>query len=190
MAWISVNQEPHVTETHLRQGCCYLPVNISGINNFKKITGILTKYVEVLLEKIQTILNIKGEKIATFTIGKTYGITKTQVRQNFSGANRNHWRKDGLLSRYNTTYKKNGYNFLIGFGIITRHNVPPNVQKQFKNQEMLALGLEMELILHFSYTRKDNRLDNQTIVPGKMAGQKHAGAVLYVAIKTSKVLDH
>ena len=188
MAWIDVNQEPDVTETHLRQGCCsYLPVDISDINNFEKLTGILTKYVELLIEKIEIILNIKGEKIATFTIGKTYGITKRQFRQNFNGNNPNQWKKDGLLRRYNTTYKNNGYNFLIGFGIITRHNVSPKVQNYFKNQEMLTLGLEMLLILHFAYTRKDNRLDNQKIHSGKLAEEKHAGGVLYVAIKTSKV---
>ena len=189
MAWTGVNQEPDVTEIHLRQGCCYLPVDTSDINNFEKMTGILTKYVEDLLKKIQILLNTKGEKIAAFTIGKTYGITKHQFRKNFSGANPNHWRKEGLMTRYYNTYKKNGYNFLIGFGVITKHNVPPKVPKHFKNQETMALGLEMQLILYFGYTKKDNRLDNQTIDPGKLAKKKHAGSVLYVAIKTTKVAN-
>ena len=185
MADIEVNQEPDISETHLRQGCFYLPVDMTYLNNFEKLNSMLTKYLELLLEKIDIVLKLKGEKIVGYTIGKTYGNTKKKFKQNFSGANANHWKKDGILRRYHTTYKKKGYHYLIGFGIITRHNIPSKVPKYFKNQETLASGLEMQLILHFGYSRKDNRLDNQTIDVGKRAKEKHAGVVLYVAIKTS-----
>ena len=190
MASIEVTQEPDISETHLRQGCYYLPVDMTYLNNFEKMTSILIRYLELSLEKIDTSLNRKGEKIVGFTIGKTYGITKKQFRKNFSGANANHWKKDGILRRYHTTYKNKGYSFLIAFGIITRHNIPPDVPKHLKDQETLALGLEMQLILHFCYSIKDHRLDNQTIDVGKRAKEKHAGVVLYVAIKHERIGLH
>ena len=83
MASIEVNQEPDISETHLRQGCYYLPVDMTYLNNFEKMTSILIRYLELSLENIDTSLNRKGEKIVGFTIGKTYGITKKTIQEKF-----------------------------------------------------------------------------------------------------------
>lgn len=69
----------------------------------------------------------------------------------------------GIYDRFVNFYSKEGYEFLIGIIIITRHNLPANAVASLNNQQMLTLTLESLLIHYFAYIKPDNRLDNKSL---------------------------
>lgn len=174
---------PLVTKEDIKAGYRYLLDDLSHINNFALLFQNLQDYVEYLLEQFEDLLKTHRKKIETFTIGKTYAKTKKQFRHKFSGAFSNNFTVEGISDRFRHFYEPEGYDFLVGIVIITRQNVPPNAAQAFRNQQMLALSLESQLIQHFSYVKCDNRLGNTSLHPGHNS-KPHAGGVIYLAVKT------
>ena len=177
------NNFPILTNDHLESGCRYLVVDLSGINVFPILLQTLIKYVEYLLEKIESLPEMFLKKIETFTIGKTYAKTKIKYRHDFNGGNSDHFTKTGISERFRHTYKEEGYDFLIGIVILTRSNIPPGAPPPFNKQQSLTLALESQLIQHFVYVNPDNRIGNTSLHPGNQS-QQYAGGVIYLAVKT------
>ena len=174
---------PLVTKEDIKAGYRYLLDDLSNINNFAILCQNLQDHVEYLLKQFQNLLKMQRKKIETFTIGKTYAKTKKQYRHNFNGAFSNNFTVEGISDRFRNFYEPQGYDFLVGIVIITRQNVPRNAAQAFRNQQMLTLSLESQLIQHFSYVKCDNRLGNTSLYPGHNS-KPHAGGVIYLAVKT------
>ena len=168
-----------LTEEDIRRGKekFFFPIDLGKEKDFRVIVKISKRYVESLLNDIQ---EIYGEEFE-YTIGKTYSPKKEKVN-NPNPANPNHWRKDGISGRWKKTYKKEGYTFLIAFVILTKNNISKDIPQAFRHQQTLALALEQQLIHHFAYVEKDNRIANKTLDTGKKSAT-YAGAVVYLAIK-------
>lgn len=171
---------PSVTESDIMPGYRYLCVDVSDINDPELLFEALKNYVHYLLEEIEMFLNILGRKIDKFAIGKTKAKSKKQHQHNFSGAISAHFTKKGISNRFQRYYKQNSYNFLLGFVIITKDNVPYNATPALENQQDLTPGLESRLIYHFAYIQCDNHLGNHlslSFYPGKKSKQHSAFAI-------------
>ncbi len=135
-----------------------------------------------MLEDIDRLLyrDTFGEqpKIREFTIGKTYA--PLYKRKRGKG-----WKVKGISDRWDKKYKPEGYDFLLAFVILTRENIPERAKDPFKNQQMLALALESQLIQHFAFVKQDPRLGNASLEPGRLSGD-YAGQVLYIAVRYTK----
>ena len=92
----------------------------------------------------------------------------------------------GIYDRFVNFYSKEGYEFLIGIIIITRHNLPANAVASLNNQQMLTLTLESLLVHYFAYIKPDNRLYNKSLHPGSQS-MPYAGGVIYIAVKTCPI---
>lgn len=174
---------PSVSQAQWRPGHQYSCVNLTNINNFKILLGHLKDYVEHLLVDLEGQFNMDGKKIEKFSIGKTYAIRKKQNLPTCSGAYSDGYTTQGIYRRFNNSYKKKGYDFLIAFAIIATENVPPEATPAFLNQHMLSLSLKSQLIQYFSYEKYDNHLANRNINPGNKI-EPHEGGVLFLAVKT------
>ena len=172
-----------VTESDIMPGYRYLCADVSDISDPELLFEALKNYVHYLLEEIEMFLNISGRKIDKLTIGKTKAKSKKQHQHNFSGVISAHFTKKGISNRFQRYCKQKGYNFLLGFVIITKDNVPYNATPVLENQQDLTLGLESRLIYYFAYNKCDNRLGNESFYPGKKSKQ-HAGFAIYIALKT------
>ena len=178
---------PIVTKEDIKFGYRYLTVDLSRITDFEILTRHLIDYVEYLLIEIETLLRLVGKRIEKFTIGKTYAISKKNHRCDFNGGNSEHFTIAGISDRFRTTYQKEDYNFLLGIVIITRHNIPYNTLPPFNTQQTLTLALESQLIQHFAFVKRDNRIGNTSLHPGNQSSQEYAGGVIYLAVKTCEV---
>ena len=153
---------------------------IENVKDYLKLVKTLTERAETLIEDIDQLREKQGKtKIRNFTIGKTYA-PKCK--------NKEGWKVKGIRDRW-YTYSNKGYDFLLAFAVLTRENVPANVKEPFKNQQMLALGIENQLIQHFCFVKADPRLDNKSLHPGK-ASSNYAGQVIYLAVRYSTPEDN
>ena len=175
------SQFPVLTKEDINKGKgrFFFPMDLGKEKDFRIIVKTSKHYVESLFNDMK---QIYGEEFK-FTIGKTYSPKRKKV-DNPSPANPNHWKKDGISDRWKKTYKKEGYTFLIAFVILTKENISKDIPEAFRDQQTLALALEQELIHHFAYVEKDNRIANKTLDTGKKSGT-YAGAVIYLAIKVN-----
>ena len=179
---------PPVTKEDIRSGYRYLILNLSNLISYMLMFEELKNYVYYLLAEFERLLKIDGKRIEEFQIGKTYAILKKRNRSNWNNINGNNinsnlFRIAGISDKFRSYYKKQNYEFLIGFAIITRQNVPPNSLPYFNNQQALTLALESDLIKHFAYDQADNRCKNKSQNPGNKS-QQYAGGVIYLAVKT------
>ena len=108
-----------------------------------------------------------GKKVVKFYIGKTY-VRKNKRSKVFDAMNPNTWRKEGILSRW-CHHKQEDYggNGLVVLTVVTKDDVPQQSIPAFKDQEMYALALEQQLIIHYAFIRGDERLANTSTHPGK-----------------------
>lgn len=70
---------PVVTKAHVAPGYRFLDIDLSHTNDFRLLSEHLIDYVEYLLAEIEKLLKMDGKRIETFTIGKTYAITKKYI---------------------------------------------------------------------------------------------------------------
>ena len=159
------------------KGNFFFPIDLGKEKDFRIIVQTSKHYVESLFNDIQ---EIYGEEFK-YTIGKTYSPKRKRV-DNPNPANPNHWKKDGISDRWKKTYEKEGYTFLIAFVILTKENISKDIPQAFRHHQTLALALEQQLIHHFAYVEKDNRIANKTLDTGKKSAT-YAGAAVYLAIK-------
>ena len=152
-------------------------------NALHRATDTLVKWVD------NTITDIKiksGKKVVKFYIGKTY--VRQIKNKKFDAMKPNTWRKSGISSRWRhhrqEDYGKNG---MVVLTVVTKDDVPQQSIQAFKHQEMYALALEQQLIIHYTFIRGDERLANTSTHPG-MQQQEESRAIGY-AIYMAFALD-
>ena len=119
-----------------------------------------------------------GKKVVKFYIGKTY-VRKNKRSKVFDAMNPTTMRKEGIRSRWchhkHEDYGKNG---MVVLTVVTKDDVPQQSIPAFKHQEMYALALEQQLIIHYAFIRGDERLANISTHPG-MQQQEESRAIGY-----------
>ena len=175
---------PLLEKEDIKKGCFFFPIDLNKEKELSVLAEELKQYVESLINDIEEIFGKKFE----FTLGKTYAPVSKILKKKPDPANPNHWRKDGIASRWKQTYDAEGYSFLIAFVILTKDNISEKVPKAFHHQQVLALALESQLIQHFCYVKYDKRLANTSLDPGRKSAD-YAGAVLYMAVKSKVITE-
>ena len=123
---------------------------------------------------IQDIECQSEKRVRKFYIGKTY--SQRHKKRNYNKNDPTTWRKAGISSRWRTHRKEEyGKSGMVVLTVITRDRVPKGAIKSFKNQQLYALALEQQLIMHYAYERGDERLANETINPGKWKTDEGGG---------------
>ena len=175
---------PFLEKEDIKKGCFFFPIDLNKEKELSVLVEKLKNYVESLINDIEEIFGKKFE----FTIGKSYAPMNKNLKKKPDPADPHHWRKEGISSRWGTTYEDEGYSFLIAFVILTKDNISEKVPKAFRHQQTLALALESQLIQHFCYVKYDKRLANTSLDPGKKS-KDYAGAVLYMAVKSKVITE-
>ncbi len=133
--------------------------------DLRTATDTLIKSIDGTLRDIET-LSISNKRISKFYIGKTYTHKVRRIRQ-FDRKKQNTWKKGGISSRWHyhksQDYGKSG---MVVQAVVTKEVVPPRSTPAFRHQEMYALALEQQLIIHYAYVEKDPRLGNTSTHPG------------------------
>ena len=143
-------------------------------NDYTELTEQIIERAEMLIEDIEILYREENLQIQKFTIGKTYAtISKRGYK----------WKVEGIKKR-SYSYEKRGYDFLYAFAVLTKDNVPYDTKEPFRNQQILALALESQLIQHFCFVKKDSRLGNISLDLGRK-NQGYAGPVIYIAVQCS-----
>lgn len=173
---------PQLEKEDIKNGYFFFLIDLHEEKEFSVLVEELKQYVESLIDRIEEIFGKEFE----FTIGKTYA--KKWRKRRGDPANPNHWTVDGISSRWNQTYYKERYSFLIAFVILTRDNISEKVPEAFRHQQSLALALESQLIQHFCYVKYDERLANTSLDTGRKS-KDYAGAVLYMAVKSEVITE-
>ncbi len=145
----------------------YYAFNLTKLSegmDLRTATDTLIKSIDGTLRDIET-LSTSNKRISKFYIGKTY--THRVTRRQFDHMKPNTWRKGGISSRWHhhksQDYGKSG---MVVQAVVTKEVVPPGSTPAFKHQEMYALALEQQLIIHYAYVEKDQRLANTSTHPG------------------------
>ena len=143
-------------------------------NALHRATATLVKWVD---DTIKDIKIKSGKKVVKFYIGKTY--VRQIKNKKFDAMKPNTWRKSGISSRWRhhrqEDYGKNG---MVVLTVVTKDDVPQQSIQAFKHQEMYALALEQQLIIHYAFIRGDERLANTSTHPG-MQQQEESRAIGY-----------
>ena len=151
--------------------------------DLRKMT--MANIIQELIRKVaETMADLKlqsDREIQSFCIGKTYVSAKSNT--SFHPMNVDTWRKQGISSRWHTTYQKDGYDGLVVLGAVTRAMLVPGCNTQVWNQQQYALAIEIALISHFAFVNPDKRLCNTSLDPGLLQSSPSAGYVIYLAYK-------
>ena len=155
--------------------------NTEDYNNaLYRATDTLVKWVDDTIRDIE----IQSEKkVVKFYIGKTY-VRKSKKSKVFDTMNPNTWRKEGIRSRWcHHKHQDYGRNGMVVLTVVTKDDVPQQSIPVFKHQEMYALALEQQLIIHYAFIRGDERLANISTQPGMQQQQesKAIGYPIYMA---------
>ena len=151
------------------------PKHIEDYSALQRATGTLVKWVDDTITDIEI---QSGKKVVKFYIGKTY-VRKNKRSKVFDAMNPNTWRKEGIRSRW-CHHKQEDYgrNGMVVLTVVTKDDVPQQSIPTFKHQEMYALALEQQLIIHYAFIRGDKRLANTSTHPG-MQQQEESRAIGY-----------
>ena len=139
-----------------------------------KATDTLVKWVDDTITDIEI---QSGKKVVKFYIGKTF--VRQIKNRKFDVMKHNTWRKSGISSRW-CHHKQEDYgrNGMVVLTVVTKDDVPQQRIPAFKHQEMYALALEQQLIIHYAFIRGDERLANTSTHPG-MQQQEESKAIGY-----------
>lgn len=136
--------------------------------NLESAKTTLIKWVD---DTIKDIRIQSDRKIVKFYIGKTY-VRKVKNRK-FDAMKPLTWKKGGISSRWHCHKKESyGKNGMVVLTVVTKDDVPQETITAFKHQEMYALALEQNLIMHYAFVRGDDRLANTSTHPGMYVQQK------------------
>ena len=154
-------------------------------NVLHRATDTLVKWVDDTITDIE----IQSEKkVVKFYIGKTF-VRKNKNRK-FDAMNPNTWRKSGISSRWHhhrhEDYGKNG---MVVLTVVTKEDVPQQSIQAFKHQEMYALALEQQLIIHYAFIKGDERLANISTHPGMQQQQQEESRAIGYPIYMAFALD-
>ena len=140
-----------------------------------KATDTLVKWVDDTITDIEI---QSGKKVVKFYIGKTF--VRQITNRKFDAMNRNTWRKSGISSRWCRHRQEDyGRNGMVVLTVVTKDDVPQQSIKAFKHQEMYALALEQQLIIHYAFIRGDERLANTSTHPGMQQQEESTRAIGY-----------
>ena len=143
-----------------------------------RATDTLVKWVDDTITDIQI---QSGKKVVKFYIGKTY-VRKSKRSRVFDAMNPITMRKEGISSRWHDHKEEDyGRNGMVVLTVVTKDDVPQQSIKAFKHQEMYALALEQQLIIHYAFIRGDERLANESTHPGKEQKEGAIGYPIYMA---------
>ena len=143
-------------------------------NALYRATDTLVKWVDDTITDIEI---QSGKKVVKFYIGKTY--VRQIKNRRFDAMNPNTWRKSGISSRWHHHRQEDyGENGMVVLTVVTKDDVPQQSIPTFKHQEMYALALEQQLIIHYAFIRGDKRLANISTHPG-MQQQEESRAIGY-----------
>ena len=153
-----------------------------GERRFHEAVARLRRNAEYLIQEIE---EKAKTPLSRFTLGKSYA--RKRKNRTFNPNNFDTWIKEGIRSRWTTTYQKEGYNGLVVLCGITRELLPlaPNKRSKrhpLQDQQQYALALEQQLIHYFLFEAQDSRLGNDSLDKGALAKNPYAG-VVYLAFK-------
>ena len=144
----------------------------------KAVSKQLRKHIAKVIRHSEM---LTGCKMIKFEIGKSYidSIPRGRVINRVNHCN---WNKKGINGRWSAR-KSQGYNSMTVVAAVNDEALPHGVAKS-KTQEY-ALWLEKELIGHYMFVAKDERLGNQTLRSGRYKTHCAAatGYVIYIAMK-------
>ena len=140
-----------------------------------KATDTLVKWVDDTIRDIE----IQSEKkVVKFYIGKTF--VRQIKNRKFDAMNPNTWRKSGISLRWRHHKQEDyGRNGMVILTVVTKDDVPPQSIPAFKHQEMYALALEQQLIIHYAFIRGDERLANTSTHPGMQQQEESTRTIGY-----------
>lgn len=155
-----------------------------GVLNFERSCELLYARINEILKTI--VFTTPGQVQVCFTIGKTFVTTK--LGTTFHPGKLKTWKDDGIRSRWNTHYKKEGYQHLIVLGCVTRkmcRDLGFVVKRDDHVQEDYALAMEQRLTHQYRFVDKNINLLNGTSASGSTTtkGRPHVAYVIYVAVK-------
>ena len=152
----------------------HIATNTEDYNALCRATDTLVKWVDDTITDIEI---QSGKKVVKFYIGKTY--VRQIKNRKFDAMNPNTWRKSGISSRWrHHRHEDYGENGMVVLTVVTKDDVPQQSIQAFKHQEMYALALEQQLIIHYAFIRGDERLANTSTHPG-MQQQEESRAIGY-----------
>ncbi len=131
--------------------------NISDWNNFENLSKIIRDRAQWLIEDIDNILRCEkndGSRIRKFYIGNTYAPLKSCKHRNEI-----FWTFEGMKEVWEHNGKrleKEGYNFLLGFAVLTAGNLPKAMQPAY-GSFLRELPREIE-----SYFKENKAFDSKT----------------------------
>jgi len=144
-------------------------------NALHRATDTLVKWVDDTITDIEI---QSGKKVVKFYIGKTY--VRQYAKRKFDSMNPNTWKLSGISSRWHHHRQEDyGRNGMVVLTVVTRDDVPQQSIPAFKNQEMYALALEQQLIIHYAFVRGDERLANTSTHPGLQQKGESTRAIGY-----------
>ena len=144
-------------------------------NALHRATDTLVKWVDDTITDIEI---ESGKKVVKFYIGKT-SVSSNKRSKGFDAMNPNTWRKGGIRSHWRHHKQEDyGRNGMVVLTVVTKDDVPQQSIPAFKHQEMYALALEQQLIIHYAFIRGDERLANISTHPG-MQQQEESRAIGY-----------
>lgn len=139
-------------------------------------TRQLMKHTENVIRDSEKLTRCKMIK---FEIGKC-SIHSLRQDQGISCVKQCGWDKQGINRRWSKR-KNQGYNSMTVLAAVNDEALPNGVAKS-KTQEY-ALWLEKQLIGHYMFVAKDERLGNQSLHSGRYEKHGAAGYVIYIAMK-------
>ena len=156
--------QQHVVELILMIWCQEKCLRITHLGQHE--SKISKMYVQWVDDTIRDIEIQSGKKVVKFYIGKTY-VRKNKKSKVFDAMNPNTWRKEGIRSRWcHHKHQDYGRNGMVVLTVVTKDDVPQQRIPAFKHQEMYALALEQQLIIHYAFISGDERLANTSTHPG------------------------
>ena len=128
-----------------------------------------------------------GRRCEKFYIGKS--TLHTWSGRHFDSHNRYTWKTELIRQRWDAR-RQHGYQAMAVLTVVTKDTLPPLKSRrpaQWKQQYTLAL--EQALITHFMFVEDDERLENETTVPGNLERSGAVAYVLYLAMKFEDARD-
>ena len=153
-------------------------------NDYNKSLSRLVDHVKSIIAANE---KHHGRRCEKFYIGKS--TLHTWSGRHFDSHNRYTWKTELIRQRWDAR-RQHGYQAMAVLTVVTKDTLPPLKSRrpaQWKQQYTLAL--EQALITHFMFVEDDERLENETTVPGNLERSGAVAYVLYLAMKFEDAQD-
>ena len=154
--------------------------DLDSVLKWKVHTEALFDHVDKVIADIEARC---GRKIAKICFGKTTCAARKDTRVSPETA-LNSWNLTAYASRWNSDYKNEGYDGLIGVATVVREHAPRRENNRpFVDQENYALALEGALIHRYMLEMCDERVTNKGVTTGSVCSSLKGFGVVYMAFK-------